>query len=110
MRLRGFPLALALSACAAAPEKESVAAYSPDAAGIGLPGSALRIDFGRAEAGVVAAVSRLEGRDPAGVVACPGDQRAVTWPGGMTLYFRERAFRGWSRSDDGASAGLTCGA
>jgi hypothetical protein len=103
-------LALALPACAPAPVPEAglQAAYAPDAEGIGLPGSPLRIDFGRSEAGVIAAFSRLEKRDPSAIRVCSGGIRAVTWRGGVTLYFRDGAFLGWSRSSDGASAGLVC--
>jgi hypothetical protein len=101
-------LAFALSACAAAPEAERAPAFAPDADGIALVGSPLRIDFGRAQAGAISAVTRLEGRGPAGTTACAGGVSAARWDSGLALHFRDGAFLGWSRPD-GTSAGIACG-
>ena len=103
-------LALSLMGCGAATAPGPDPAPSGhvfDADGIALVGSPLRIDFGRAEPGAVAAFSRLEGRDPSGSSDCGGGVRAVSWPGGTTLQFRNGGFLGWSLPD-GTSAGVTC--
>jgi hypothetical protein len=82
-------------------------AYTPDAAGIAVDGTGLRVDFGRTEAGGIAAVSRSAGSRPAAISACPdGATRAVEWES-LTLYVRGGAFLGWSRPD-GSGAGITC--
>ena len=78
-----------------------------DAGGLAVSGSGLRVDFGRAQAGAIAAVARLEGRAPRSASACPdGRTRAVLWEG-LTLYVRDGAFLGWSRPD-GSGAGIDC--
>lgn len=109
MRLAALaPLALLGCVAAPAPVTGPARVHTPDAAGIAVDGTALRVDFGRAEAGAVAAVSRLQGRGPQGAAPCPGGAaRAVAWEG-LTLYMQGGAFVGWSRPD-GSSAGLTCG-
>jgi hypothetical protein len=100
-------LALAVTACAPAPEAAPPPAFAPDAEGIALLGVPQRIDFGRADEGVIAAVTRLEGRGPAATAACPGGATAVRWPSGLSLHFADGAFLGWARPD-GTFAGLPC--
>jgi hypothetical protein len=100
-------LALALAACTPTTEAARPPAFAPDSSGIALVGSPLRIDFGRAEEGVVSAVTRLEGRGPVGTTSCPGGTTAVRWASGLTLHFRGGAFLGWARAD-GAAAGIGC--
>jgi hypothetical protein len=83
----------------------------PDANGLQPNGTPLRIDFGRAEAGVIPAVSRLLGRDPVSrgpVVGC--SLSAVRWDTGLTLWFDSEAFVGWTAADSigTGSAGHTC--
>lgn len=90
-----------------APATGPAQGYTPDAAGIAVDGTDLRVDFGRAEAGAIAAVSGLLGRAPLAMRDCPGSSaRAVEWDG-LTLYFRGGAFLGWSRLD-GSAAGIFC--
>jgi hypothetical protein len=118
-------LGLALAACApraAAPPPAgssvppsaimpAAQGLTPDANGLQPGGTSLRIDFGRAQAGVVAAVSRLLGTPPASTVqreGCPGGgDTYVTWATGLTLAFRAGSFVGW-RDAAGRSAGDTC--
>jgi hypothetical protein len=100
-------MALAVAACAPTPEAAPPPAFAPDADGIALIGTTQRIDFGRAEAGVVAAVTRLEGRGAVATTGCPGGATAVRWPSGLSLHFADGAFLGWARPD-GTSAGLHC--
>jgi len=102
-------MALVLSACAATPQAERPAGFVPDADGIALVGSPLRIDFGRARAGAISAVTRLEGQGPLATTDCAGGTTSVRWASGLTLHFRDGAFLGWARAD-GTSAGIACAA
>jgi hypothetical protein len=107
VRRAALGLALAVAACAPTTEAARPPGFAPDAAGIAIAGSPLRIDFGRAQAGTIAAVTRLEGRGPAATTACPGGTTAVRWASGLTLHFRGGAFLGWARPD-GTAAGIGC--
>jgi hypothetical protein len=100
-------LALALSACAPSPEVAPAPAFAPDSDGIALIGVPQRIDFGRTQEGVIAAVTRLEGRGPAATTVCPSGATAVRWPSGLSLHFADSAFLGWAKAD-GTAAGLPC--
>ncbi len=110
-------LALALAACApsaagVAPEPGAAArGLTPDANGLQPAGTALRIDFGRAETGVIDATSQLLGRPPASDVrgaGCPdGADTLVSWNTGLTLAFASGTFVGW-RDAEGRSAGAAC--
>ncbi len=98
----------ALASCAGPDANLPAYDYSPDAGGIALVGSPLRIDFGRTEAGAIAAMSRLAGSDPIDTRSCAGGRaRSVTWRDGLSMVFEDRAFLGWA-TGDGRSAGLTC--
>jgi hypothetical protein len=107
VRRAAVALALALAACAPTPEVAPPPAFAPDSDGIALIGVPQRIDFGRAEAGVIAAVTRLEGRGPAATTVCPGGATAVRWSSGLSLHFADGAFLGWADAD-GTSSGLPC--
>jgi hypothetical protein len=100
-------LSLALAACAPTAEVAPPPAFTPDSEGIALVGSPQRIDLGRTQEGVIAAVTRLEGRGPAGTTVCPSGATAVRWPSGLSLHFSDSAFLGWADTD-GRSAGLPC--
>lgn len=111
-------LALALGACAAPATGPEPAGPAPglvlDAAGLRPADSALRVDFGRAEDGTVAAVSKLVGARPVetGVNAdCgAGPVKAVRWANGLTLNFRRGTFLGWiSQPGRGAAARTASG-
>ena len=110
MRRLAVLAACGLAACGVHGTEMVAPGYTTDAEGLAVAGSPLRIDFGRAEAGVVAAVTRLEGGPPRTSGACSDDTvRTVSWHGGPTLFFREGAFLGWA-GGDGRSAGLSCDA
>jgi len=83
----------------AEPEAPPPAGLTPDATGLQPAGSPLRIDFGRAQDGVIAAVTRLLGSAPASRTRngeCgAGLVTAVRWENGLTLNFLEGDFRGW---------------
>jgi hypothetical protein len=125
-----LPLAvLALSACVGGlgggRETPAPTAGGPvvpirlDANGIEPVGTGLRIDFGRHGPGVIDTVGRLQGRAPVallGAAECGQGRSAARWADGLTLVFRDDAFRGWAvtdpaRSASGAlSAGAACAA
>ncbi len=103
--MKSAPLALlVLTACSGGlPVEPSGVRFTPDAGGLAVYGTDLRIDFGRAPEGVIAALDRElgRGRDMPG---CAGlAERA--W-GGLTLNFTDERFVGWQ--EGGASAGRTC--
>lgn len=114
-------LALALAACAAPPPEAAGATRPgeaplrgaglvPDAGGLQPVGTALRIDFGREQQGVVAAVARLKDAAPAAAVATPGCAGAdteIAWSDGLVLAFRRGTFIGW-RDAAGRRAGDAC--
>jgi hypothetical protein len=70
-----------------------------DAEGLQPAATPLRIDFGRAEAGTVAAVTKLLGAGPVETVALEdcgaGPVTAVRWENGLTLNFKRGTFLGW---------------
>lgn len=99
--MRALALFLTLGACS------PVATSSPDAVGLHADGrglqplsTPLRIDFGRSEAGAVAAVTRLLGNGHVERVDQPdcgaGPIVAYRWANGLTLNFRKGAFVGWT--------------
>lgn len=63
-------------------------------------GSDLRIDFGRAQDGVVAAVTKLQGAGPSQVGTnseCgAGPVSYAQWSNGLTLNFMDGTFLGWT--------------
>lgn len=113
-------LALVATACAAPPGDRAAAAppdgplrgagLTPDPGGLQPNGTSLRIDFGRAQEGVVAAVSRLKGQAPAssgGRPGCAAADTEVAWRDGLALAFRAGTFVGW-RDAAGRTAGEAC--
>lgn len=120
MRFAGpiLALAVALSGCTLAVPPAMTpaqpAGLTPDAFGLQPAGTDLRIDFGRAQAGVIETVSRLLGDDPSDVTTnreCgAGAVTAARWPNGLTLNFLDGDFRGWVVDEPGLSpAGLQVG-
>jgi len=115
MRVAAMALALGLAAgCAPpAPPPQGLRLASD---GLRPNGTDLRIDFGRAEAGVIAAVTRVLGATP---TARQGTGcKAVTWPDGLTLIFDAGRFLGWADpqgvfervagAPDARAAGVAC--
>jgi hypothetical protein len=111
----GVGLALALAGCAGAPgplapaNVPGGARFLPDARGLGVDGTGLRIDFGRSPAGVIAALDRELGPGRAlGLDGCgAGINRQMAW-GDLVLTFTNERFAGWRQA--GRSAGEVCGA
>lgn len=94
--------ALVLTGCAGSREPE-VPPLTLDGEGIQPTVSGLRIDFGRAQTGVIDTVSRLLEEDPVEIVTqaeCgAGLVTAVRWEEGLTLNFQDGAFAGWVTGD-----------
>lgn len=109
-------LVAALAACTPLPLPSSAPdgnGVTPDSTGLQPGGTDLRIDFGRAQEGVIDTVSRLLGSDPTDITTSPdcGDVTAAYWRSGLTLNFVEGDFRGWVLTEPGLSAagGLSVG-
>lgn len=94
--------ALALAGCIGAPEPD-IPPFTLDGNGLEPSLSGLRIDFGRAQAGVIDTVTRLMGTGPAEVVTqaeCgAGPVTAARWEDGLVLNFLGGDFRGWVSTD-----------
>jgi hypothetical protein len=92
------------------PNRAAAVGLVPDALGLQPNGTALRIDFGRAEPGVIPSVSRLLGEVPVFQGAVPGCAlTAARWDDGLTLWFDRGSFVGWTEAARG-SAGRVCAA
>lgn len=90
-----------LGACVASAEPPSEAiSVRADGGGLQPIGTPLRIDFGRAELGAVAAVSKLLMAQPVKretTLECgAGPITAVSWSNGFTMNFQRDAFVGWT--------------
>lgn len=78
----------------------------PDAGGIAIQNTDLRIDFGRAEAGAVAAVTKVLGSQPQERTvnrACGAGPVAVVRYPQIDLLFQDGAFRGWVTRSTGTT-------
>lgn len=100
-------LVLAIAGCQPAPSLTGLS-LRPAPNGLAVDGSGGReIGFGRAQAGALAAIARVEGRVPR-AVPCGGGREAFAADGGLRVVFEAGRFVGWE-SEAGA-AGRTCGA
>lgn len=101
--------AFGLGACVAPVEAPHTAAITltPDANGLAVAPSGLRIDFDRAPAGVIAVLDRIHGPHKVLTLAgCPaGIRQNLAW-GALTLTFTDEGFVGWRKHDQ--NAGQTC--
>jgi hypothetical protein len=117
MRAAVLLIALGLTACTPMVEMPTVPTsfdrVTADSEGLQPVGSDLRIDFGRAQEGVIETVSRLLGSDPTDITTSPdcGDVTAAYWRAGLTLNFVEGDFRGWVLTEPGltVAGGLSVG-
>ncbi|MHA7886166.1 hypothetical protein [Roseicyclus sp.] len=100
---------LALAACVTTPSEPEPPVLTLDARGIQPTVSRLRIDFGRAQVGVIDTVTRLLGEGPMQITTnteCgAGPITAASWEDGLTLNFQDGNFVGWVNSDPGLPAG-----
>lgn len=99
--------ALILSACAGGPSRQDRITLAPDLKGLGIVGSAQRIDFGRAPEGVIAALNSSYRRSKVlDLAGCPADIRQqIAW-GDLILTFSDEAFVGWREGN--TFAGTVC--
>ena len=95
--------ALVVTACMPGPRAPALPPLSLDAQGIQPSISQLRIDFGRAQVGVIDTVTRLLGEGPTEIVTTAecgaGPVTAARWKDGLTLNFQDGAFVGWVNAD-----------
>jgi hypothetical protein len=93
--------AIALAGCVST--EPEVPPFTLDGNGIDPTISGLRIDFGRAQVGVIDTVSRLMGGPPGAVTTVAecgaGPMTIAQWDSGLTLNFVDEDFRGWVTSD-----------
>jgi hypothetical protein len=110
-----FVIAAGIAGCSGgeAPRAETAARmganFSPDANGLSVEGTGLRVDFGRAPSGVIAALDRELG--PGRSLALDGCSTAISqqiaW-GALVLTFSKDRFVGWREA--GNSSGQVCNA
>ncbi|WP_172298553.1 hypothetical protein [Pseudoruegeria sp. HB172150] len=99
-RLLFVAAALLLAACSGTPDPSapSGGTIRPDASGLAIEGSPLRIDFGRTRDSTLAAVTRLMGAAPSSQVSnpeCGAGPTLIVEYDGLDLLFQQDAFRGW---------------
>jgi hypothetical protein len=94
---------LVLSACVTTPREPAPPALTLDAGGIQPMASPFRIDFGRAQVGVIDTVTRILGGGPSQITTnteCgAGPITAASWREGLTLNFQDGVFVGWVSAD-----------
>ena len=94
---------LILSGCVTTQREPAPPPIALDAQGIQPTIRGLRIDFWRAQVGVIDTVSRLLGEGPDQIVTTaecgPGPITAASWGDGLTLNFQDGAFVGWVNTD-----------
>ena len=98
-----------LAACAApqvSPPPAAPLGFVPQAGGIGVPGSALEVGFGRSEAGARAALAKLAGPET-GAQACLSGGSRVTYRDGLAAVFSGGRFLGWETATARAGAGCS---
>ncbi len=92
-----------LSACVTTEREPDLPTFTLDGSGIAPSVSGLRIDFGRAQVGVIDTVTRLLDDAPVAVTTnaeCgAGPVTAAVWEDGLTLNFMDGNFMGWTNSD-----------
>lgn len=99
-----------LAACTPAPPAPSVT-FHPDAGGLEVRPSGLRVDFGRAPSGVIPALDRsLGAHRSVALGTCPhGIVQQLAWRGpvgDLVLTFTDHRFVGWRQG--AAHAGQVC--
>ncbi|MDF0602339.1 hypothetical protein P1J78_16490 [Psychromarinibacter sp. C21-152] len=107
-----------LAACSTVPRTAGGGdtALRPDAGGMAVAGSDQRIDFGRAEDGVIAAATRVLGAPPVSRAVnpeCGAGPTTIVKYDRIDLLFLDGTFRGWVTDDprtaaaNGLSPGVT---
>ncbi|MGH1369902.1 MAG: hypothetical protein ACRBCL_14925 [Maritimibacter sp.] len=105
-------LGLVLAGCGATGAMEKPAprqgvTFTPDAQGLGIENSAMRVDFGRSPKGVIPVMTREMGEGKTlALTGCPvGVVQQIEWDG-LTLSFTSERFVGWKSAT--ARAGQSC--
>ncbi len=122
--MRRLALVLLLAGCAATAPMPPAQGLMVAPYGLQPVGTELRIDFGRAEDGVIGPVSLLVGAQPVTrgpLPSCGARISRAVWGNGLVVYFRDGDFEGWAAPGDfpavaglaapagaGRTAGLTC--
>ena len=92
-----------VSACVTTPSEPAPPVLRLDAQGIQHTASQTRLDFGRAQDGVIDSISRVLDERPTSVTTnaeCgAGPVTAAAWSDGLTLNFQDDSFVGWVNSD-----------
>lgn len=108
MRRGAVVLAVLLSGCVAegpGPASAPELVLVPAPGGLDVAGSSGReIGFGRAQAGALASVAKVEGAVPVSV-PCGGGRQAFRTAAGLRLVFEDARFVGWSDGADAAGRG-----
>lgn len=106
MRAVAFAGLVTLAACAGgdAETQRAVLGFVPQPDGVGVPGTAMEVGFGRTADSAIPALTKLAG-PVTGEVSC-GTIRSVDFRDGLTASFRNERFVGWVA--EGRSAGAGC--
>ncbi len=106
MRRVALAAVLLIGACAGS-SRPPAPVFIPDAQGLGVAGTDLRIDFDRSPEGVIAVLDRSLGEHRAlSLDGCPAQvTRRLRW-GVLELTFGPERFIGWR--DGQGQAGVTC--
>lgn len=107
--MRALAFAVLLTGCVGGlPDRAPTGPTVPirlDSGGIEPLGTGLRIDFGRAQPGVIATMTRLQGDTPTMITTCASaNVSAAEWDDGLRLVFRNGAFVGWFTPDTSRTA------
>lgn len=109
MRLAVLLFGVALAGCTTSMPPSQSTGLMPDAGGLHPAGTDLRIDFGRAQPGVIDTVSRLLGARPDDITEnreCgAGAVTSAHWQNGLVLNFIQGDFRGWYLDQAGLPVG-----
>ena len=85
-----------LAACQPEPLKPAAPGLRLDNTGLRPVQSDLRVDFWRAQKGVISAVSKLLGTTPSSQSSVPGCGTVVVWADQLELTFIDGNFIGWA--------------
>ncbi|MCI2400025.1 hypothetical protein [Aliiroseovarius subalbicans] len=98
---------LLLAACTSATPPAPSVQFIPDASGLAVEPSGLRIDFGRSPDGVEAALDRVLGpHDHLALEPCPAQIMDRSGWGDLELTFTAERFVGWKTAD--GQHGVVC--
>lgn len=100
--MRALALAVLLGGCVGTQgplPNGPIVPFLLDLNGIEAVGTGQRIDFGRAEAGVIQTMTRLQGAAPTTLACVNPGVTTVLWDDGVSLSFLDGSFAGWGSQD-----------